>query len=419
MSEPLRTTCCIVGGGPAGMMLGLLLARAGVQVTVLEKHGDFLRDFRGDTIHASTLELMHELGLLDAFLQLPHQKIVQPTLWIDGREFAGPDLRVLPTHCKFIALLPQWDFLNFIAREGARYPGFTLLMRTRATELLHEGGRCVGVRAERSGEAGGATEAGTEPLEIRADLVVATDGRHSTLREAAGLAVDEIGVPIDVLWFRVSTGSDAGAPSLGRIKNGKLLVTLPRGDYFQCAYIIRKGSFDALKAEGLESFHRTLVDIAPYLANVSRDISSWGQVFLLSVQINRLPQWSQPGLLCIGDAAHAMSPVGGIGINMAIQDAVATANMLWQPLLDGTVSSEHLWAIQKRRQWAVRATQAMQQRVHLQIERARTLSLLAIPWWQRQLIAIAAPLLRRLAARFIGVGLRPEHVRTPLRTDSR
>jgi len=416
VNEALRTTCCIVGGGPAGMMLGLLLARAGVKVTVLEKHGDFLRDFRGDTIHPSTLELMHELGLLDAFLKLPHQQIVQPTLWIDGREFAGPDLRVLPTQCKFIALMPQWDFLNFIAKEAARYPEFTLLMRTRATALVNEGGRTVGIVGERSS---GEPDAAAEPIEIRADLVVACDGRHSTIREQAQMAVHEIGVPIDVLWFRVSAGSNTAAPSLGRIKGGKMLVTLPRGDYYQCAWIIRKGSFDALKAEGLASFQQTLAGIAPYLENVAHDLTSWDKVFLLSVQINRLQRWSQPGLLCIGDAAHAMSPVGGIGINLAIQDAVATANALRGKLREGTLADSDLDLIQRRRQWPVRATQAVQQRVHRQIEQARTLSPLAMPWIVRQLIALFAPLLRRLAARFIGMGVRPEHVRSQQRSTPR
>lgn len=408
MAEVVTTTCCIVGGGPAGMMLGLLLARSGVKVTVLEKHGDFLRDFRGDTIHASTLELMHELGLLDEFLKLPHQRIEQPKIWIDGLEFDGPNFGVLPTKCKFIALMPQWDFLNFLAAKVGRYPAFTLLQNTRACQLIEDKDRVIGVKAIRKR----ADDASEEVIDIRADLVVGCDGRRSTVRELSKLQLVELGVPIDVLWFRVSAGGGDFKPSLGRIKDGKMLVTLPRGDYYQCAYVIRKDAFDGIKAAGLAEFQRTVVDIAPYLANVTRDVLDWQKVFLLSVQINRLKTWHQPGLLCIGDAAHAMSPVGGIGINLAIQDAVATANAIAEKLAQRSVTDDDLAAIQRRREWAVWATQAMQQQAHKQIEQARTLSPLALPWIVRKLIALFAPVLRWLGARFVGMGLRPEHVKT-------
>ncbi|HEY4592570.1 MAG TPA: FAD-dependent oxidoreductase, partial [Thermoanaerobaculia bacterium] len=328
----LRTTCCIAGGGPAGMMLGFLLARAGVEVTVLEKHADFFRDFRGDTVHPSTLELMGELGLLDDFLKLPHQEIRRLKIAIDDQEYDGPDFSHLPTRCKFIALMPQWDFLNFLAEQGKRYPAFHLLMKAEVTDLIEEGGRVVGAQAK--------TDQGD--LEIRADLVVGADGRHSTVRERAGMQVDDFGVPIDVLWFRLSKSAGEPSQALGRVRNGKILVTIDRGDYFQCGLIIPKGAFEEIQRQGLEAFRAGIVSAAPFLADAVHELDSWDKVKLLTVQINRLRRWYRPGLLCIGDAAHAMSPAGGVGINLAVQDAVATANLLADKLRRGAVTDDDL-----------------------------------------------------------------------------
>src|SRR4051794_2508444 len=306
----LRTTCCIAGGGPAGMMLGFLLARAGVEVTVLEKHADFFRDFRGDTVHPSTLELMGELGLLEEFLKLPHQEIRQLKIAVDDRDYAGPDFSHLPTRCKFIALMPQWDFLDFLATHAKRYPAFHLLMEAEATGLLEEGGRVVGVKAK----------TGEGELEVRADLVVGADGRHSTVRERAGLKLQDFGVPIDVLWYRLSKSAGEPSPALGRVRSGKILITIDRGDYFQCGSIIPKGAFEEIKRQGLEAFRAGIVSAAPFLADSVHELDRWDKVKLLTVQVNRLREWHRPGLLCIGDAAHAMSPAGGVGINLAVQD---------------------------------------------------------------------------------------------------
>lgn len=399
-----RTTCCIVGGGPAGMMLGLLLARAGVEVTVLEKHGDFLRDFRGDTIHPSTLELMHELGMLDEFLRLPHQEMRRVKIKFDDEEIAGPDFSHLPTRCKFIALMPQWDFLNFLTTRANRYPSFRLLMNTEAADLIEDGGRVVGVRAK--------TEHGE--LNAYADLVVAADGRSSIVRERAGMEVEDFGVPIDVLWFRVAKTAADAEPALGRIRNGKMLVTIDRGDYYQCGSIIRKGAFEGIKRRGLEAFREEIVGVAPFLRDSIGEIDDWGKVKLLTVQVNRLRQWYRPGLLFIGDAAHAMSPAGGVGINLAIQDAVAAANLLADKLRQGNCKTVDLRRVQQRREWPARMTQNIQVFIHRQMfgsksdpERA-----LSIPWPARALLWLLTPVLRRVAARVIGIGFRAEHVRT-------
>ena len=402
-AQQIRTTCCIAGGGPAGMMLGLLLARAGVEVIVLEKHGDFLRDFRGDTIHPSTLELMHELGMLDEFLRLPHQELRRVNVHIDDVEIAGPDFSRLPTRCKFIAMMPQWDFLNFITAHAKRYPTFQLLMNTEAVNLIEEGGRVLGVRAK--------TEQGE--LNIYADLIVGADGRSSVLRERAGMEVEDFGVPIDVLWFRVPKTVLETKPALGRIRNGKVLITIDRGDYYQCGSIIRKGAFEEIKRRGLAEFRDEIVSVAPFLRDAIGEIDDWDKVKLLTVQVNRLRQWYRPGLLFIGDAAHAMSPAGGVGINLAIQDAVAAANLLADKLRRGNCETDDLRRVQQRREWPARMTQAVQVFIHRQMfgSRSDPERAISIPWLARAILWLLAPLLRRVAARAIGIGFRAERIR--------
>jgi 2-polyprenyl-6-methoxyphenol hydroxylase-like FAD-dependent oxidoreductase len=313
-TQTIRTTCCIAGGGPAGMMLGYLLARAGVNVVVLEKHKDFLRDFRGDTIHPSTLELMYELGLLDEFLKLPHQKVETLSAQIGDERVVMADFRHLPTHCKFVAFMPQWDFLNFLAEKAKAFGSrFDLRMRAEATTLIERNGRVAGLRATTpDGE-----------LEIKADLVVGCDGRHSTVRAQAGLPGDDYGAPMDVLWFRVSRKASDNTETFGHAEAGVLLVMLDRGDYWQCAYVIPKGGIEEVKARGLDAFRQRVAALSPFLRDRVGEIASWDDVKLLSVAVDRLRRWHRPGLICIGDAAHAMSPVGGVGINLAVQDAVA------------------------------------------------------------------------------------------------
>ncbi len=399
----ITTTCCIAGGGPAGMMLGFLLARAGVNVVVLEKHADFFRDFRGDTIHPSTLELMHELGLLDEFLKLPHQKVERLTAQIGEERVRMIDLTHLPTHCKYIALMPQWDFLNFIAAQGRRYPGFDLRMRTEATDLVEEDGRVVGLRAKNpDGE-----------LVIRADLVVGADGRHSTVRDQAGLKSDDYGAPMDVLWFRLAQKPTDENETFGHIEAGSMLVMLDRGDYWQCAYVIPKGGIERVKAAGLDALRGRVVELSPFLADRVGELKSWDDVKLLSVTVDRLRQWWRPGLICIGDAAHAMSPIGGVGINLAVQDAVAAANRLAAPLRARTVSNEDLRAIEARRTLPVRFTQRlqliMQNRI---IGRALASTQRPKPPLLFKLFDMF-PVLRRIPARLLAVGIRPEHVHTP------
>ena len=328
----LNTTCCVVGGGPAGIMLGYLLARKGVRVTVLEKHQDFFRDFRGDTVHPSTLEVMHELGILQDFLRVPHQQLTSVGGVFGAFSFKAADFTRLPTHCKFVALMPQWDFLNFLSEKAKQLPGFELLMEHEAVDLLRDSGVIYGVRAK--------TPAGE--AEVHANLVVACDGRHSIMRQAGGLEVHEYGVPIDVLWFHISRQANDPEQLLGNINYGKALVLINRADYFQAGLIIRKGSFDGIKARGLEEFHNSIRQIAPYLGDRPDEITDWDQVKLLTVQINRLRRWYRPGLLCIGDAAHAMSPAGGVGINLAIQDAVLP-RICWHARCSNDVRRQTFW----------------------------------------------------------------------------
>jgi 2-polyprenyl-6-methoxyphenol hydroxylase-like FAD-dependent oxidoreductase len=400
----LNTTCCIAGGGPAGVMLGYLLARAGVPVVVLDKHADFFRDFRGDTIHPSTLQVMSELGLLDAFLKIPHQKMERIGGEIGGKRFVFADFSHLPTACQYIAFMPQWDFLDFLTQEGRKFPTFDLRMGADANALIEEGGRVVGLRA--AGPQG--------PLEIYADLVVGADGRHSTIRDRAGFVPEEKSTPIDVLWLRLSRRQDDDRNNtLGQIERGRILVKLDRGDYWQCAYVIPKDSFEALRQRGIGLFRADIAGMATVFADRVGEIKSWDDVKLLTVVVDRLPRWYRPGVLCIGDAAHAMSPIAGVGINLAIQDAVATANILAASLKNKSLSLEDLAAVQARREFPTRATQRMQVLVQNRVMKAvlfgppKPLN----PPWVLNLFNMF-PVLRRIPARIVGMGFRPEHVRT-------
>ena len=387
------------------MMLGFLLARMGVDVVVLEKHADFLRDFRGDTIHPSTLEVMYELGIVDDFLRRPHQEVRQLKGQIGTETITVADFTHLPTHCKFLGLMPQWDFLDFIVEQARRYPSFHLKMQAEVTDLIEEGGRVVGVRA-RNPEG---------MLEVRADLTVGADGRHSVVRERAGLAVLNLGAPMDVLWMRVSRRPTDPAQTFGRIDAGRILVFLDREDYWQIAYVISKGKADELRQQGLPAFRRELVRLAPFLENRVEELRDWDEIKLLTVAVDRLRRWFRSGLLCIGDAAHAMSPIGGVGINLAIQDAVATANILGERLRLGTVNEGDLAAVQQRRTFPTRATQRMQLIVQNNvIRRVLDTTRPLTPPWPIKLLG-RWKFLQRIPARMVGLGFRPEHVKTPAR----
>ncbi len=380
------------------MMLGLLLARAGVRVLVLEKHADFLRDFRGDTIHPSTLEVMHELGLLAGLLRLPHQKVAQFSAKFGEREVVIADLSRLPVHCRFIAMMPQWDFLNFLAAEARRYLGFALRMSAEVTSLVERDGHIAGVRLKNE--------------EIEADLVIGADGRHSTVRTAARLPVEGFGVPMDVLWFRLSRRAADPEATMGRFGAGRILILLNRGDYWQCGYVISKGAADEVRRQGLPAFRESVVRVLPFVADRVAELADWEQIKLLMVRVDRLLKWYRPGLLCIGDAAHAMSPVGGVGINLAIQDAVAAANILFGPLLENRLSIDDLKKVQQRRDWPTRVTQRLQLMIQKRlIARALVSDERFTPPLFVRLLAIV-PWLRRIPARLIGLGVRPEHVRT-------
>jgi 2-polyprenyl-6-methoxyphenol hydroxylase-like FAD-dependent oxidoreductase len=397
----MKTDCVIAGGGPAGMMMGFLLARAGVDVVVLEKHADFLRDFRGDTIHPSTLDVMHELGLLEEFLQRPHDELRAVAVRIGSEQAQIADFRHVPTHCKFLMMMPQWDFLDFLAAHARKLPSFHLVMQAQARTLLSESDRVVGRMAQTNdGE-----------LEIRAALVVGADGRHSTIRAQAGLRSQDFGAPMDVLWMRVSRLSSDPPDLFGQIDAGRMLVMIARGDYWQCALLIAKGSFDAVRGRGLAALHESLLGLSPWLGERVKELADWAEVMLLSVTVDRLHEWARPGLLCIGDAAHAMSPIGGVGINLAVQDAVAAARLLAGPLRDHELGLAALRRVQRRREWPVRVVQ----RMRITLQNRLIASVLAssaamrMPWFLRLVGRFA--LLRRIPAWFIGVGVRPEHVR--------
>ncbi|MEY9465594.1 2-polyprenyl-6-methoxyphenol hydroxylase-like FAD-dependent oxidoreductase [Bradyrhizobium ottawaense] len=396
-----RVRCCIVGGGPAGMMLGYLLGRAGIEVVVLEKHADFFRDFRGDTVHPSTLEVMDELGLIDGFLKLPHQRLQKMDGLFGGTPVRIADLRRLHTKYPFIAFMPQWDFLNFLREAGRRFASLEVMMSTEAVDLIRRGETIAGVRAK--------TPDGV--VDIEADLTIACDGRHSTVRERAGLGVEEIGAPMDVLWFRAGRKADETESVFARVEPGKMMITFDRGDYWQCAYVIAKGQHEAVKARGLQALLDDVVRMAPILRSGIADVKSFDDVKLLTVAINRLTRWTRPGLLCIGDAAHAMSPVGGVGVNLAVQDAVATANLLADKMQHGCPSENDLDAVRRRREFPVKMTQRMQVIVQNKIisgalqERDRPLK---VPLIVRLITAL--PWLQGIPARLLALGVRPEHV---------
>jgi 2-polyprenyl-6-methoxyphenol hydroxylase-like FAD-dependent oxidoreductase len=401
VDNPIHTRCCIAGGGPAGVMLGFLLARQGVDVFVLEKHADFLRDFRGDTIHPSTLEIMYELGILDEFLKRPHQKVTELGGKVGSETVTIADFTHLPTHCHFLALMPQWDFLDFITEQATVYPTFHLRMQAEVTDLIEVNGTVAGVRTK--------TPNGT--LEIRACLTVGADGRHSVVRQRAGLEVIDLGAPMDVMWMRLSRRSTDPPQTLGHFDRGKILFLINREDYWQCAFVIPKGTADEIRQRGLEAFRQEIAALEPFLQDRIEELSDWKQISLLTVTVDRLARWSRPGLLCIGDAAHAMSPIGGVGINLAIQDAVAAANLLGPKLQQNKVTESDLEAVQRRRSFPTRATQRFQIMIQNNVIRKilgsdRTLS---APWVLKLLQRW--PVLRRIPARVLGLGFRPEHVK--------
>jgi 2-polyprenyl-6-methoxyphenol hydroxylase-like FAD-dependent oxidoreductase len=404
MAGTLQVRCCIAGGGPAGMMLGYLLGRAGIKTVVLEKHADFLRDFRGDTVHPSTLMIMQELGLIDDFLKLPHSEIRAFAAEIGDTRVKIADFARVATPFKFVALMPQWDFLNFLAEKARRFPALKVVMSAQVTSLVETAGRVVGVKAT--------TPDG--PLEVRATLVVGCDGRSSTVRAASGLVVQDLGSPIDVLWFRVSKKPGDPEQVLGRLGADKMIVTIDRTDYWQCAYVIGKGGIERVHAAGLEAFKAAVADGAHFLSDRVDELKSFDDIKLLSVSVDRLTAWSKPGLLCIGDAAHAMSPVGGVGINLAIQDAVATANLLAAKLKAETLQDGDLDSVRRRRLFPVKVIQGLQVAVHNRVLKPAVSGArrsLKVPWPLKLLDSYAW--LRRWPAQFLGLGVRPEHVHSP------
>jgi 2-polyprenyl-6-methoxyphenol hydroxylase-like FAD-dependent oxidoreductase len=402
MDEALSARCCIAGGGPAGMVLALLLVRQGVDVVVLEKHADFLRDFRGDTIHPSTLEIMYELGILDEFLKRPHQEVRQLAGQVGDETVTIADFTHLPTHCKFVGLMPQWDFLDFIKEQAGRYPSFHLKMEADVTDLLEENGAVAGVRAK--------TPSGS--LTVRTPLTIGADGRHSTVRQQAGLVVVDLGAPMDVMWMRLSRRATDPGQTFGHVDRGRILVLINRESYWQAAFVIAKGEADRIRQKGLSSFREGIAGLAPFLRDRVQELTDWKEVSLLTVTVDRLQQWYRPGLLCIGDAAHAMSPIGGVGINLAIQDAVATANILGPVLRQRPPAESELRAVQRRRILPTRIVQGVQVVVQNRVI-SPVLASSERPTLPRALKLLQRwPYLRRFPARLVGIGFRPEHVET-------
>ncbi|PYG49668.1 2-polyprenyl-6-methoxyphenol hydroxylase-like FAD-dependent oxidoreductase [Pantoea sp. AG1095] len=390
----ISADCCIVGGGPAGLMLGYLLARAGLRAVVIEKHPDFLRDFRGDTIHPSTLEIMRQLGLLDELLTLPHQRAEKLQAEVAGEEITMADFSRLPVECRFIAFMPQWDFLNFLAKKAAEFPGFTLLQSTAFDDFIYENGVISGVK----------TLQGNEPHIIRTALVIGADGRNSQVKAKAGLTGKSFGAPRDVLWFRLEKHPDDPQLGMGHKGPKQNFIVIDRGDYWQCGYTIQKNQFDELKLAGLDALKSAMAQVAPFSAERMAEVDGWDKLKLLSIRIDRLDRWMKPGVLCIGDAAHAMSPIGGVGVNLAIQDAVAAANMLTKPLQQGNVALHHLQKVQQRRQFPTVATQFLQIKMSSNKRKRSTPS--KVP----QIIS-RFPFLRHLFGRLIGLGFRTEKPR--------
>ncbi len=402
MVNQTKTKCCVVGGGPAGIFLGYLLARSGVDVVVLEKHADFLRDFRGDTIHPSTLELLYELDLLDEFLPLVDFRAEELEVNFQGKNYKGPTFSHLKTHCKFICFVPQWDFLNFLSSKAKQFDEFELVLNARATDVIRDGDTVVGVKYLK------------DEVEhtVMADLLVAADGRSSTIRNHSNIDVISCGVPVDALWFRLDRPQIEKPHTLGWLKDGHMLITIPRKSHYQVANLIKKGSLDYLRSKGISEFRKTVGNVCPPLTHAASRLSDWQEVKLLSIQINRMTKWYQRGLLFIGDAAHAMSPIGGVGINLAIQDAVAAANVLAEPLAAGTVNQSHLEKIQLRRQPAATRIQRIQARAHAVLfgGDSNPETPILVPRYLRLLLWVFAPVLRRIAGYLIGIGFQQEHI---------
>ncbi len=403
--EVISTTCCVVGGGPAGLMAGFLFARAGVETVVLEKHADFLRDFRGDTIHPSTTEVLFELGLLDAFLEMEPSRLESLGGEFGSERLTLVDFSALPTKCRFIAMIPQWDFLNILSEEASKLATFSLRMKTEATDLIKENDRVVGVEAQSP----------DGPIEIRANLVIAADGRSSRMRECAKLAIQDIGAPIDVLWFRIPIreGAESG-DTLFHGGPGHVVITINRTTYWQCAFVIPKGTAEEVKRGELADFKKTVIETAPILEEGIDELSSFDDVKVLQVRIDRLEKWSRPGLLMIGDSAHAMSPVGGVGINLAIQDAVASANLLSGKLAAGESVDDDLDLVRKRRLWATKVTQWFQVRAQNGVVEpilSEKSGEVRPPFAMRLISRI--PFLQRRLGTLIGLGVQPEHVESP------